>query len=77
MFGLTGASLTAGAIGATATRIDPITVKAYLDDIRTALDIAGNGVVDALTDGLLIVRYLFGLTGASVPAVAAGHPEMK
>ncbi len=28
-----------------------------------ALDIDGNGKVDALTDGLLIIRYLIGLTG--------------
>ena len=27
------------------------------------LDIDGNGAVDALTDGLLVLRYLFGLTG--------------
>jgi len=27
------------------------------------LDIDGNGEVDALSDGLLILRYLFGLSG--------------
>jgi len=27
------------------------------------LDIDNNGSVDALTDGLIILRYLFGLTG--------------
>ena len=27
------------------------------------LDIDGNGQTDALTDGLLILRYMFGLTG--------------
>ena len=30
---------------------------------RSTLDIDGNGIPDALTDGLLIVRYLFGLRG--------------
>ena len=30
------------------------------------LDIDGNGDVDALTDGLLILRYLFGYSGESL-----------
>ena len=30
------------------------------------LDIDGNGTADALTDGLLITRYLFGLRGNSL-----------
>jgi hypothetical protein len=63
LFGLTGSSLTTGALGPTATRTDPTVVKAYLDGIRPALDVDGNGIADALTDGLLIVRYLFGLRG--------------
>jgi hypothetical protein len=70
LFGLTGTSLTTNALGATATRTDPAAVKAYLDDIRPALDIDGNGAADALTDGLLIVRYLFGLRGGSLIAGA-------
>ena len=63
MSGLTGTALTTGALGATATRTDP---AAYLDANRWAFDIDGDGNVDALTDGLLIVRYLFGLRGASL-----------
>ena len=66
LFGLTGDSLTAGALGAAATRTDPDAIKAYLDSIRGALDIDGNGATDALTDGLLILRYLFGLRGAAL-----------
>ena len=34
----------------------------------SVLDIDGNGAVDALTDGLLVLRYLFGLTGNSLIA---------
>ncbi|MEO8136957.1 MAG: PASTA domain-containing protein, partial [Betaproteobacteria bacterium] len=63
LFGLSGTALTSGALGATATRTNPGTLKAYLDTNRPALDIDGNGTADALTDGLLILRYLFGLTG--------------
>lgn len=35
-------------------------------------DVDGNGAVDALTDGLLILRALFGLTGTSVTNGALG-----
>ena len=42
--------------------------------LQTALDVDGNGKADALTDGLLTIRYLFGLRGASLTkgAVAQG-----
>ena len=41
------------------------------------LDVDGDGTPDALTDGLMIVRALFGLTGSSVTTgvVAAGAPR--
>jgi List-Bact-rpt repeat protein len=70
LFGLTGAALATNALGPTATRTGPAAIKAYLDDIRPALDIDGNGAADALTDGLLIVRYLFGLRGTALIAGA-------
>jgi len=70
LFGLTGTSLTTGVLGSTATRTDPAAIKAYLDGIRSVLDIDDNGTANALTDGLLIVRYLFGLRGTSLIAGA-------
>ena len=36
------------------------------------LDIDGNGQVDALTDGLLISRYLLGISGPALIAGAIG-----
>ena len=72
LFGMSGQVLTAGAIGATATRSDPVAVVAYLDGIRASLDIDGNGNVDALTDGLLILRYLFGVRGAALISNVVG-----
>jgi hypothetical protein len=66
LFGLAGPSLTSGALGAMATRTEPAAVTAYLDGVRTSLDIDGNGIADALTDGLLMIRYLFGLRGTSL-----------
>jgi hypothetical protein len=72
LFGLTGNSMVVNALGGTATRTDPAAVLAYLDSIRTALDVDGNGNSDALTDGLIIIRYLFGLRGASLINAAIG-----
>jgi hypothetical protein len=70
LFGLTGTALTNGALGGTATRTDPAAIKSYLDGIRTQLDVDGSGQADALTDGLLIIRYLFGLRGNALIAGA-------
>ena len=72
--GFTGSSLVTGALGPTATRIDPAVFKAYLDSIRPLLDIDGNGKVDALTDGLLIVRRLLGLSN---DALIAGAVDLQ
>ena len=72
LFGLSGASLTTGAIGPGATRTTPDAITQYLNDIRLDLDIDGNNDVDALTDGLMIIRYLFGLRGASLITGAVG-----
>ena len=64
LFGITGPALTNNALGLTATRTDPAAIKAYLDGIRPSLDVDGSGSAAALTDGLLIIRYLFGMRGA-------------
>jgi hypothetical protein len=66
--GLTGPALTTSALGGTATRTDPAAIKTYLDGIRTSLDIDSNGTADAMTDGMLILRYLFGLRGTALIA---------
>ena len=69
LFGFRGDALIADATGAGAKRTSPDLVLQYLDDIRFALDVDGDGNQDALTDGLILVRYLFGLRG---PALIAG-----
>ncbi|MBK8741332.1 MAG: YncE family protein [Betaproteobacteria bacterium] len=70
LFGLTGPALTSNALGAAATRTNPAVIKSYLDGIRPSLDVDGNLNADALTDGLLILRYMFGLRGPSLIAGA-------
>lgn len=72
--GLSGSSLTDGALGNGATLTDPTELLNHLNDVRPVLDVDGNGQVDASTDGLMLIRYLFGLRGAAVisGAMAAG-----
>jgi len=46
---------------------DPGEIAAFLDGARsTMLDADGNGTADALTDGIVILRYLFGFTGSAM-----------
>ena len=66
LFGLTGAALVNGAVGTNANRTNPQQLVMFLDDIEPMLDVDGNGQVDALTDGVLIVRYLFGIRGGNL-----------
>lgn len=72
LFGLTDALLTNGAVGAMATRTTPQDILQYLNGMRTALDVDGNNQSDALTDGLMLLRYLFGLRGSAVSSGAIG-----
>ncbi len=74
LFGLTGSALANGTLGRKAARSDPGALLAYLNDIRPVLDVDGDGQVDALTDGLLLIRYLSGVRGDALVAgtIAAG-----
>lgn len=69
-FGLTGPALTQGAIGTGATRTDPTVIRNYITANQGQFDLDGNGTFDALTDGLLILRSLFGLSGTAVTSGA-------
>jgi hypothetical protein len=70
MFGLTGASVTNSAIGSGATRTTFAQIQPIIQ--LGLLDIDGNGTPDALTDGLMIIRAMFGLTGNAVTNNAIG-----
>lgn len=74
LFGLTGVALTNNALG---TGFDPARVadpalRNYLINVLPYLDVDGNGQVDALTDGLMILRALLGLTDAQITLNAIG-----
>jgi hypothetical protein len=73
MFGFTGTSLITGALGSGATRTDPAAIKTFLDCLAgTMLDVDDNDALSPLTDGLLVLRRLFGFTGASLTTGAIG-----
>ena len=62
-FGLRGEALTKDGVGSGATRTDPAAIAGYLDQVRSTLDVDGDGSLDALTDGVITIRYLFGVRG--------------
>jgi hypothetical protein len=70
MFGFTGDSLTSGAVGTECTRCSAGAIETYLASIQAQLDIDGNGAVEPLTDGLLVLRFLFGFTDGTLIAGA-------
>ena len=72
MFGLTGTALTHGAVGPLAQRSTAAAIESYIAGAGMLLDVDGNLQVDALTDGLIIIRYLFGLRGAALIQSAVG-----
>jgi hypothetical protein len=63
MFGLDGSALITGTVASDATYTEPVDIESRIATLGDLADIDGNGEIDALTDGLLILRYLFGLEG--------------
>ena len=72
LFGFSGATLTEGAVTSSATRSDADAIASYLDTNKGHFDIDGDGSTEALTDGLLLLRYLFGFDGATLIEGAVG-----
>ncbi|MBC6422793.1 MAG: putative Ig domain-containing protein, partial [Hormoscilla sp. SP12CHS1] len=73
LFQFSGDALINGVIGVGATRTTALEITNYLDMAReTMLDADGNGMADALTDGITIMRYLFGFGGNTVIDEALG-----
>jgi hypothetical protein len=73
MFGLDGSPLVTGTIAADAAYTESFDIESRIATLGDLADIDGNGTVDALTDGLLTLRYLFGLQGDTlIDGVVAG-----
>lgn len=74
LFGLSGTALTNNALGSgfSPARVADPALGNYLIDVLPYLDADGNGQVDALTDGLMILRQLLGLAGTAITQGAMG-----
>ena len=72
LFGFSGESLTSGAVSGGASRGSSEAIAGYLTGADSELDIDGDGESKPLTDGLLLIRYLFGFSGASLISGAIG-----
>jgi subtilisin family serine protease len=66
MFGLTGEALIINAVPTSAKYTSAADIEARISGLGLLLDVDGDSRIDPLSDGLLILRYLFGLTGSSL-----------
>jgi hypothetical protein len=77
LFGFSGDALTSGAVASNANRDASEVIASYLTDADTQLDIDGDGESKPLTDGLLLIRYLFGFSGDSLVSGAIGSDATR
>ena len=68
MFGLTDDALTTGLVVSDAASIGSVDIASRIKMLGDLADVDGNGNIDALTDGLLTLRYLFGREGNTLVA---------
>lgn len=69
--GFQGNSLTDGVVNSEGDRTNGAAISAALDNLAT-LDVDGNGQVNTLTDGILLLRYFAGFTGSTLTEQAVG-----
>ncbi len=74
LFGFSGNALTQDAIASNALIKSAAGVTAKMDQsgCKSYLDVDGNGTLDALTDGLLFIRWAFGFSGDALIQDAVG-----
>lgn len=66
LFGFSGTTLTLGAVGGGCMRCDAEAIRTYIDALPPAIDVDASGEVDPLSDGLLTLRRMFGVSGATL-----------
>jgi hypothetical protein len=71
--GFRGDQLVHDAVAQDCERCDSDRIWEYLQGIDDQLDVDDNRVSDALTDGLLVARYLFGFRGELLTTGAVGN----
>ena len=72
LFGFTDEALVNGALSSNATRVSSEAVTTFLQPYESELDVDGDDQSDPLTDGLLLLRYLFGFGGPALIDGAMG-----
>lgn len=73
LFGFSGNALTSdGVVTGGANRESSEAIAKYLAEGGLELDIDGNGKAEPLTDGMLLIRYLYGFSGDSLVSGAIG-----
>ena len=77
LFGFRGNTLTADAVSTTATRTDSEEIESVIAASEAMLDVDGNGIQDAATDGILFLRYLFGFRGSALSDGAIGAGAIR
>jgi hypothetical protein len=65
-FGFSGAPLVEGAVDSGCTYCTPQQVTAHINAVEGQLDIDDDGEIDSLTDGMLLMRWTFGVRGQSL-----------
>lgn len=66
MFGLSSDTLVSGVVSSDAAYSESRDIEERIETLGELADIDGNGNIDALTDGILTLRYLFGLEGSDL-----------
>jgi hypothetical protein len=74
LFDFVGSALVNGAVSGACARCASATLEGYLDglDDLDALDVDGDGTASPLSDGVLILRFLFGFHGEALTSGAVG-----
>ncbi len=73
LFGFEGDALSKNALGEGAERTSGEAIVNYVENNREALDFDLDGKVEPLTDGLILIRYLFGFSNESLILNALGQ----
>jgi hypothetical protein len=77
LFGFTGQSLVSGAVTSVGQRTSGPDIKAYFEGEADQLDIDNNGEAHALSDGLLLIRYLFGFRDDALVTGAVAEDALR
>jgi len=77
LFGFSGTTLTNGAVSSTATYTTPEAIAGRIDDFSEGLDVDADGETKALTDGLMIIRRLFGFSGSTLTNGAVSNTAQR